>query len=229
MNRRYALWQHEWKSMRWFLGISILCAITTCVLMQQAIVSELTFYEEYEFNYAVYGTIFCQNLLQTIYIGAIWVFPFFAIMSAFHFRDKQSRGTREYFMSLPYSKNERFWIKVVMGYGTITAFVLVLTVGVLIVWNQVMPMINRFNAKWPVSNVELPKETVGDVMSTLLVCWLLLLALYSVFVLMQTIVNQGVLAAVFSVIAVLSPFCALAGIMNIQIIVMNTCIMIITK
>lgn len=216
MNRRYALWQHEWQSMRWFLALSILFAITTCVLLHQNMVVELTEWNTKEWGYYwEYGCIFSVQLFEAIALGGLWILPAFAIMSAFHFRDKQSCGVREYFMSLPYSKNERFWIKIGMGYGTITTFCIVLTVGVLIVRNQVMSLIETRNATWPLEEGVLPQETIGDVLCTLFVSWLALLAIYSIFVLIQTIVNHGVLAAVFSVITTIAPFCMLAAVFNV--------------
>ncbi|MCH5264809.1 MAG: hypothetical protein J1F02_02840 [Lachnospiraceae bacterium] len=209
MNRRKALFYHEWHTMRWILLAGCGCALVLGGIFY-AYIAGIANNQEYSIYFASaqhnLGSVFSEGLVSALSRAHTVAVPVFAFMSILQFADSHSRKSREYLASLPCTQSERFAVKAAVGFGIITISCLVLSVLVLITRSRFMDIFVKWSVLLPGTQVVYANETLLHTLRSLALFWLTLLALYAIFMAVQSLVRQGPMAALIGIGATAAPW-----------------------
>lgn len=208
MHKKRALYGYEMRRMVWFLlagvAASLLFTWILKISLEERVVSHgFLFWDSDTEMGAGFSMCFARYLGAG---GAAFVIPpALAIMAIFQFRDMHNRKVLEYMHTLPFTESQRFCAKVGVGYGILTATALVAGIGILAVRSQVIDTVYKNALTNPYYKIILGNETLGHTLRNICLLWLILLAVYSIMVLVHAIVSKGVPASIIGIGIVLAP------------------------
>ena len=211
IHRYRVLFRYEMKYMRIFYIIGLLAsvALVLCVFSDlHGILSPVRGVGIYSYSQAgdmASGSVFGYVLTQMLRDAVCVCVPLLAVMAMVQFSDLQRRGSREYLSSLPFTQNEKFFMKVIVSYGMITVCCLVIAVGTIITRIYYQPLIIKNNVLSPMFHQLLGADTIWHTLRSLLLFWLTLLAMYSVYMVIAHLIRNSIFSAVVGVGALFWP------------------------
>ena len=213
MNRKMVLFRYEMKSMIVFLVLGLAAALFVIDMplytSLEAVLEPMHGVSAYSYSSAGYyptGVIFggyLTDVLSGVMPLMIWGF---VILSAVQFGDLQSRAKREFMNSLPFSQSEKFCMKVLIGYGMITVCWLAVAVPAVITHLSYSERIIKYNLLTKFSAQFIGADTIGNTIRVLVLFWLTLLALYSVFMAVAYLVRSTILHVLVGIGALYWPY-----------------------
>ena len=141
---------------------------------------------------SIFGYILIEVLRNTVCLCVVA----FAVMAMVQFADLQKRNQREYLNSLPFTQKEKFFAKVLVSYSMITVWCLVIGVGVLVQKFYFEPIIIKNNVLSPFFHQFAGADTLFHTIRSLLLFWLTLLAMYSVYMLVAYLIRNSIFSAI---------------------------------
>lgn len=207
MNKRYALVLYEIRKMKWIflagtVGVMLFLVMLNGDLTDNSVISaslgDVNFSE-------MYGSRFSYVLLTILYNNHAIIILSLTIMTAVQFWNLHRKKAEEFMSSLPYVKRERFIIKSLVGLAILFADWLILVAGTLVVRQNVIVQYQKRNLLLPFYKEIIANETIWHTLRTLGILGLELLAVYSILVMLQSMVNQSVVASAFGVGVMLAP------------------------
>lgn len=192
MNRKRALFWYEIGNLKWFLlgglllgGILLLGIGSDMHALTQsgAMVRSRGWGWE--------GSTFGQRFLQALEVATPIAIILLGVMAAYQFSDYHNRNKREFIVSLPFTQQERFLMKVLVGFGVITTVWLVFGAGVLALRAVYYPQIIRSHLLYPEYKIIMANDTWLHTLRTLILLWMIVLAAYAVYMLVQSVVIHG--------------------------------------
>lgn len=208
MNRKLALYRHEMRTMIWFMLGGVLAALFFCYIMNQALADRcLPYFDEVSRGIGMMNeSVSFTSILSlcTEHASLVGILAL-TLMGIVQFGDLHKRKSQEYLNSLPFTKRERFVVKVVIGYIALAVTMLVTIIGVLIVRGRFIGIIQKNALLSPSYKVLLGNDTLWHAVSMLLVMWLALCAVYAIIVLVHAIVNRSVLGGIIAVGVIMAP------------------------
>lgn len=205
MNRKKALFMHEMRMMRWFLAAGVLGALIFCLMLLRTEDGMTYGFLGFQSWNVSRGSIFSEALLNQIRDIHIYVWIAFAVFTMLQFRDYHRRRTGEYMNSLPFTNRERFVVKALLGYVVIFVSWLVMAVGTVLVWKSAAEDIHKTSLLYSFYKELLANETIWHTLRTLCVFGLELLAAYSLFLLLHSMVSNGGAASLFTLGVMAAP------------------------
>jgi hypothetical protein len=211
MNRKKALFCYEMKNMVWFLLLGLLGAVAAAFTLRMSMayifqkMHGIGIYSYSSSGYMVQGSPFAANLVGVLRGIVVACLFGFALMSFMQFSDLQSRKKREYLSSLPFSQNEKFCMKVIVSYGMITLCWLVLSVLVIGIRLKYQPQIIKNNVLSLSFRQFMGADTMWHTIRSLLLCWLTLLAMYSIYMAVHYLVRSSLVASLIGACAMYYP------------------------
>jgi len=204
MKRIKALVLHEMKTLRWFLLLGIV-AVCMFLFVQELILSYEDSYVSYgymngsgiqdPYHYSV-GSDFSLALCGALWFAHMATVVLFAILVPIQFREYHRRKSSEYISSLPCTQREKFFVKLFSGYGVITICCMLLSIGVLIYRCCRIEQIYVQALLSPGYEEYLANETIWHTLRSLIMFWLVLIALYSIYAMMHSIVSNTIIAGI---------------------------------
>ena len=210
MNRKWMLICHEMRTMRWFLLAGCICALVMSGLLYVAMAGNYQAVmnpgqEQYNLEFfGAYGSYFSEQLALFFRYGVIAGLLAFAFMSIIQFSELHNSRSREYLASLPFTQGECFAVKAGLGYGAITVSCLVLSAGVLFVRSRFITTLIKVNIVRPDFEITYGNETIWHTLRSLALFWLTLMAIYSIYITVQSLVGQGIIAGMIGAGAMLA-------------------------
>ena len=189
MSRKKTVFLYESKRMRWFALAGIIAGVLFTILMLHEFKGALedgAFYLGGGINFG-----FCKMLgsASILIVGCI------AVMSIFQFSDWHKKSTQEYLLSLPFTQKERFLAKALCGYGTILLSGITVLLGMIYVRNCYITEFWKNLSGIAYSDIIMGNNTMWQLIQLGLQLILMMLALYSVFLLAHILVSRGIVAA----------------------------------
>lgn len=189
MSRKKAVFLYEGKRMRWFALAGIIAGVLFTILMKhefKGAFEDGSFYLGGGINYG-----FCKMLgsASILIVGCI------AVMSIFQFSDWHKKSTQEYLLSLPFTQKERFLAKALCGYGTILLSGITVLLGMIYVRNCYITEFWKNLSGIAYSDIIMGNNTMWQLIQLGLQLILMMLALYSIFLLAHILVSRGIVAA----------------------------------
>lgn len=220
MNRKKVLFRYEMKSMIVFLiagivgALWILARLFTEFTILMPSMHGLNLWEYSAVGSYPSGCVFGSVLIAVLKDAVRICFVGLAVMALVQFSDLQSRTRREYLNSLPFTQSEKFCMKVFTGYGMITLCCLIVSVGVIALRLRYQPEIIKYNMLTPFFKQFMGADTMWHTARTLLLFWLILLALYSVYMAVAHLIKNSIVAALTGMAALIWPaFLVHSGVM----------------
>ena len=217
MHKKKALYTYEFRNMWGALIVGAVMAVLGCVCVlfycdrsqSMRAISEV-------FQDAVYpsalneipiriGNDFSSGLHEILRMGCVFIIPVFALLTFLLFRVGHKRAQEEYFASLPFTETEKFRARLFTGYGIITVVAILFSVGVLLIRERYIEYIYYDMLTTSLYRELLSTETIWMTLSNLLVFWLVMIACYTIFVAMHTILNSGMWATIVGVMFIFGP------------------------
>lgn len=196
MRKRKSLYQHEMRTMKWFLLAGIIAAVFFAAVLNSCLQMETL---DTGFSMWEKGATFSERLCLLLNKASLILLPALAIMTVMQFGESHRKKTEEYFHSLPFTKRERFIVKATVGYSILTITMLVATVGAYIVRSMHISYIYKAAALTQYYKVVLGNETITHMLRSMVLFWLILLAVYSIMIFVHTIVSKGILASIIGI------------------------------
>lgn len=189
MSRKKAVFLYESKRMRWFALAGIIAGVLFTILMMhefKGAFEDGSFYLGGGINFG-----FCKMLgsASILIVGCI------AVMSIFQFSDWHKKSTQEYLLSLPFTQKERFLAKALCGYGTILLSGITVLLGMIYVRNCYITEFWKNLSGIAYSDIIMGNNTMWQLIQLGLQLILMMLALYSIFLLAHILVSRGIVAA----------------------------------
>lgn len=192
MNRKRALFWYEIGNLKWFLlgglllGGILLLGISSelHVLIRSGAMAKS---RGYGWEMSTFGQVFLQALTVATPIAIVLL----GVMAAYQFSDYHNRNKREFIVSLPFTQQERFRMKVLVGFGVITTVWLVFGAGILALRAVYDPQIIRSHLLYPEYKIIMANDTWLHTLRTLMLLWLIVLTAYAVYMLVQSVVIHG--------------------------------------
>lgn len=148
MDRIRALAAYEIRRMKGVIVVSLLCPLFFHLLLYAQVGGQRgIFWSNYE-NCGSYFSEGLLNLFQTIHI---YVWFLFAIMVFLQFSDLHHKRTEEYMCSLPFTRRQRFFVKIFIGYAVILMVWLVMTAGTILIRQSVITGMQKLNVLYSFS------------------------------------------------------------------------------
>lgn len=205
------LYRYEFSRLKWFLVAGLaLCAFVLLIFNSgcqmdniEWSVSENTFLNRFLFRgqFSYFG-FSLTNYLEFFTLPAIL---FLGGMTVYQCSDYHKRTKREFMASLPYTQQERFLAKLVAGVGTITVYCLAFGIGVFGLRAYYYEWMMRSYLVFPEYKLILANDTWVHTLRTLLLLWLIMLAAYGIYLLLHSVVTNGIAASLMGVGVMLSP------------------------
>lgn len=198
MSRKKALYQYEFGNMKWFLVAGLVCCALV-LLFENGLCEDFrhsTFVLYWSFN----GQFI--DLLPSATMAAIFAV---SIMVVFQFSDYHKRSRREYISSLPFTQRERFVAKYVMGSGILTTVCIVFGVGILLLRNKWFPYCMKSYLTSAFYKVQWGNDTWFQSLRSILLLWITMLMVYTIFTLVHSLITHGVVACVAGIGAIFTP------------------------
>lgn len=212
---QHPLVQKEWKNTRWIMLIFSLMYIIFAAMLNKNIegikswslfnnISDVIFMDEtYRLSWLV---------LPVMLIGIV-------VLTIVLFTHDRNHSVGKFINTLPFGRKKQFTIKYMMGLITFTLPFLLFSAVILImrVSNEKwMSEIYKYAAN---GEILTKQDHLGRVFLWLGIMWLIMLAVYSFLMLVQTLMGQNIIAGVVGAITFLVPwFLALAIPVNVQIL-----------
>lgn len=201
MNRRKALLRYEIGNAKWFFLAGMLLAGLLLISIHGILWDMITPkpWGDEAMSIGGFVSVSTAETFSSVLLEALQYTTFPAIilvgyMAAVQFSDYHNRNRREYTFSLPYTQKERFLAKLVTGYGILTVICLFFGIGVFCLRSYYYPRILRNYLIYPVYKVIMANDTWLHTLRTLVILWLIMLAAYAVYLLVNTVVVHGNLA-----------------------------------
>lgn len=105
--------------------------------------------------------------------------------------------------SLPYRQKELHTAKIITGIGFITLMLAIYTVWIIALYHKYIPFMEDIYNLYPGLNGNVFNE--ATIIQNMLITWIVLLFIYSIFLLCQYMVNQPVVAAIFGIVILVTP------------------------
>ncbi len=195
MDRIRALTAYEIRRIKGVIVVSLLCPLFFHLLLYAYVGGQRGIFWS---NYENCGSCFSEGLLNLFQIIHVYVWFLFAFMVFLQFSDLHHRRTEEYMRSLPFTRRQRFFVKISIGYAVILAVWLIMTAGTILIRQSVITGLQKINVLYPFGRELFANETVWHTLRTLGVFGLELLAAYSIFVLLHLVVKSNLAATVLS-------------------------------
>lgn len=211
MNKKWTLIRHEMKTMRWFLLAGCVCALGMTGLLYIALDNNFATFENPGLNqynmefFGSYGSVISEQLAWILKYGVMIGVPAFAFMSVIQFNELHNSKSREYLASLPFTQGECFMVKAGLGYGAITVSCMVLSAGVLFVRSRFIETLIKINIVRADFEITCGNETIWHTLRSLALFWLILMAMYSIYIAVQSLIGQGIIASLIGVGAMAAP------------------------
>lgn len=190
MNRKRALFWYEIGNLKWFLlGGLVLGGILLLGISSElnVLTQSLAMVRSREWENPTFGHIFLQALEVATPIAIILL----GVMAAHQFSDYHNRNRREFIVSLPFTQQERFLMKGLVGFGVITTVWLVFGAGIFALRAVYYPQIIRSHLLYPEYKIVMASDTWLHTLRTLMLLWMIVLAAYAVYMLVQSVVIHG--------------------------------------
>lgn len=198
MNRKKALYRYEFGNMKWFLVAGLVC----CGLLLLFLNKDFHGCQNSAWEIS---TSFNQQLLGPLGVATVLAIFAVAVMTVFQFSDYHKRNKREYISSLPYTQKERFVAKYLVGGGIVSVVWLIFGAGVLLLREKYFMFFLKNDLTSPVYKVTWGNDMTYQTVRWLLLLWLILMTVYSVFTLVHSVVTHGVVAFVVGIGALYTP------------------------
>lgn len=207
MNKRRALVLYEIRKMKWLFLAGTFGVILFLVLLSGDMTGSSVISAPLGdiVSSEMYGSHFSYVLLNTFYNNHVIIPLFLAVLVAVQFWDLHRKKQEEYMSSLPFVKRERFIIKSLVGLAALFADWLILVAGTLFIRQNVIMQYQKRNLLLPFYKELLANETIWHTLRTLGILGLELVAVYSILVMLQSMVNQSAAASAFGVGVMLAP------------------------
>ena len=151
------------------------------------------------------GSLFSTALVQTIQIGHHVLVVAIAVMMLLVYLDSHNRKNEEYIQCLPYTRTQRFLTKTLLMYAYITITCLVFSGGVIAVRQANIDKIQYNSLLSPVYEGLLANETIWHTIRSLVLFWLIIMTLYTVFLMVHSLVNSSAMASLMTVGVITAP------------------------
>lgn len=195
MKRIRALVLHEMRTLRWFILVGILCALAVGPWLSWGMSEVAIHYNDKAYDmFERGGSIFSEELIATLQQGHMTAIFLFAILVTIQFAGYHKRKNVEFLSSLPYTHREKFFAKVFSGYGVITLCCMALLGVVMFVRNQYIGEYHRIAMLSPGYAELLGNEMPWHTIRSVLIFWIILIAVYSIYSMVQNLINNTVLA-----------------------------------
>ena len=209
MSAKKELFLYELRTTRWFLLIGMIWALLVILAQYICMIGffpamsgpdEMWMVEQMES-----GALFGMSLYRTLGFSMLLAPAVLGLMACFQFRDFQSKRKREYMMALPFTQKEKFMMRAGVGYGIVSLVSLVMGTGVMIVRLSFEHDIVKRNMLRPDYAAALSGDTPWHTLRTVFLVWAMLLAVYSVYVLAESVVHVSVLATIMGLGVMAAP------------------------
>lgn len=209
MNRKKALYQYELATMKWFLAAGLLCALLVLFILNAIYRSELPMdYESMNFlfddSYSCYSS-FTKILVDKLSFLIPMALVAVAFMTIIQFSDYHKRNRREYITSLPFTQRERFAAKYLVGAGILTIVTALFGAGVFVLRSMYFELLIKCNLIYPEYPIIYGNDTWFHTLRSILVLWLVILAAYSVFTMIHSVITRGIVASLVSLGIIIAP------------------------
>lgn len=207
MNRKKALYQYEFAAMKWFLVAGLACAFFALLILNAEYrlgipdaygEMNLVFSDR---NYISFSKILMDKLSFLVPATLVAV----AFMTIFQFSDYHNRNQREYIVSLPFTQRERFAAKYIVGASILTVVIALFGAGVFVLRSMYFELLIKYNLVYPEYPVIYGNDTWFHTLRSLLLLWLVIMAAYSVFTLLHSVVTKGIMASLISLGIIVAP------------------------
>lgn len=207
MNRKKALYQYEFAAMKWFLVAGLACAFFALLILNAEYrlgipdaygEMNLVFSDR---NYISFSKILMDRLSFLVPATLVAV----AFMTIFQFSDYHNRNQREYIVSLPFTQRERFAAKYIVGASILTVVIALFGAGVFVLRSMYFQLMIKYNLVYPEYPVIYGNDTWFHTLRSLLLLWLVIMAAYSVFTLLHSVVTKGIMASLISLGIIVAP------------------------
>ncbi|MCR5692034.1 MAG: hypothetical protein K6G62_07435 [Eubacterium sp.] len=162
------------------------------------------------------GSVFSEGLIALLTMGMVVVTGFFLPMVSILFSDMTNIKTDAFVRSLPFSQKERYRVKMNLGYGVITLTAGLLTAFAFLVRQTYIEKIYQGDLLHPAYEVLIANETPWHVLRIMLVFWLTMMAVFTVYTAVYSMVNQKVLAGLMGLGTLLGLRVIFHGIVEIR-------------
>lgn len=210
MNKKKALYMHELHKSWWICLVGVCMAFIGCFIVWQGTGYGPWFDFSYDYFMGDYGSVsvgsrFSVGLVQTLQIGHHVLVFAVGLMMLLVYMDYHNRKNQEYLHCLPYTKSQRFIARTVLMYIYITICCLVFSLGVIGIRQMEIDNIQYNSLLSPVYQGLLANETIWHTIRSLVLFWLILIALYTVYLMVHNLVNASALASVMTVGVITAP------------------------
>lgn len=206
MNKKKALFLYELRRSWWICLVGICLAMIGCLIVWQEASQLGTQGLFWDSLYSVsVGSKFSAALVWTICLGHHVLVVAVALVMLLVYSDLYNRRNQEYLHCLPYTKTQRFMMRTVLMYGYITVCCLVFSLGVIAIRQIEIDNIRYNTLLSPAYAGLLANETIWHTIRSLVLLWLILMALYTIFLMMNTLVNVSVLANIMAIGVITAP------------------------
>ncbi len=204
MNRKKALFYHEWKMMRWFLLAGLACCLGVVFLLSWQCNNHLVSLVDVVVmgdNGEGFGSILINELSDFSPLAILAVL----VMAVFQFSDFHKKNRREYILSLPFTQRESFAVKFIMGCSVLTIICAVFAVGVFALRGVYYEAYIKPYLLIPAWKLIAANDTWMHTLRAVLTLWLLMLAVYAVAAAVHSLVTEGVTAVLICIGALAAP------------------------
>ncbi len=210
MLTKHPLFWKEWKSAKWWcllmMGIFLIMflGLNNDLQQIQELSDKLVIDENMVYLQSI--SIFDRNFSNELFGAALTFVPIVIVMTTLLFQNDRKEGIGAFVSSLPFNKNEQFKIKWFVGAITITIPFAIASIMSLLIraanwgWIEEIYAISHSGAQ------VMPHDTLAAIMLGLLQVYLLLIALYSFLMLIQTFIANNIAASVIGVITLAVPW-----------------------
>ena len=209
MSRKRMLYRYEFQTVKWFLMAGLFLCGLVLLAMDSVFSSENWGWVSYgsgtQFFFSGDFLGFGGVLVQALQVCTLPAILFLGGMTAYQFSDSHKRNKREFISSLPYTQQERFLAKVLVGIGTITMLCLVFGIGVFVMRACHYLIMIRSSLVYPEYKLLMANDTWFHTLRTLALLWFIMLAAYALYVLVNSLVIHGIAAALVGVGTMLAP------------------------
>lgn len=214
MHKKKALFLHELRRSWWICLVGVIMALMGVFIVWESVAANLWQYDDIysmleTMNIPVgnipVGSLFSAALVQTIQIGHHVLVIAIAVMMLIVYLDSHNRKNEEYIQCLPYTRTQRFFTKTLLMYAYITITCLVFSGGVIAVRQANIDKIKYNSLLSPVYEGLLANETIWHTLRSLVLFWIIIMTLYTVFLMVHSLVNSSAMASLMTVGVITAP------------------------
>lgn len=199
---KHPLVQKEWKTSRWVMLIFTLIYGTYAVLFNNSITYNK---ERYLFSDGS-----SSNFMYELYAISMTMLPLtligIAILVILLFSHERNLKVGKFIGSLPFNKKSQFKIKYMMGMVTFTLPFLLFAITMIFIRIQNNDWLTRLYEYAPAGGMLVKQESLGALLIWLGVIWLIMMAVYSFLMLVQTLMGQNIIAGIIGAIIYMVPW-----------------------